>query len=670
MSTRQRNTAWILLVGILLAAFFLRQYRLLDFPYHGDEVDEGDIALEILHGHLAPFYPQNEGNEPLYQFVLAPFFAVLGDSVIANRWPSVAWSTVLVALMYVYGRTLFHSWRVGVMAAGLTAVLWYPTVFGRLGLREISQPVMMTPALLGLVMTFRASSHQQALQAALIGGVFAGLTSYTFLSGRGFPIIVILFLAYAALAQRDRVRKQWRALLIYFVLMIGLSIPLHTYLAIHPELDYHVRDLGERSWLAQGDLNGLMTAALKTLGMFTVQGDMNWVRNIPGRPVFVGPEGWLFYLGVAVCLWHWRKPEYTLQLIVILVMLIPNILTEDPPRWTRSIGILPGLLVTTVLPIEWMWTRVERWSAAWQDQPRIWLNASCAVLVGILGVSIYARTASDMFQVWIDNPGVYWMTLAFYDSAAQYINRSSDVTPFNYLMDVYTPWRKHNLQRPVQRKEIALRWSVNSAFVFPDDPRGWRVAFQIMGAPAHPLLDAFLDLDTPIYVDPRVDPEGQRPLRVYAVPRARLDEHLSRASGGVVFLPGAGVLITTPIQASDMLQFLGYEILNLDARPGSDLNVLTYWRVLRRPPSMAVFLHLLDREQKIVAQFDGFEVVVDDLMVGDTIVQLHALSMPADLPAEVYRFEMGAYTRDDLKRLVLNVGTDHVWLQTWQSTAK
>jgi len=85
---------------------------------------------------------------------------------------------------------------------------------------------------------------------------------------------------------------------------------------------------------------------------------------------------------------------------------------------------------------------------------------------------------------------------------------------------------------------------------------------------------------------------------------------------------------------------------------------------------MAVFLHLLDREQKIVAQFDGFEVVVDDLMVGDTIVQLHALSMPADLPAEVYRFEMGAYTRDDLKRLVLNVGTDHVWLQTWQSTAK
>ena len=74
----KRNTAWALLLVILLGAFFLRQYRLLDFPYHGDEVDEGDIALDILHGHLAPFYAQNEGNEALYQFVLVPFFAVLG----------------------------------------------------------------------------------------------------------------------------------------------------------------------------------------------------------------------------------------------------------------------------------------------------------------------------------------------------------------------------------------------------------------------------------------------------------------------------------------------------------------------------------------------------------------------------------------------------------------
>jgi hypothetical protein len=404
--------------------------------------------------------------------------------------------------------------------------------------------------------------------------------------------------------------------------------------------------------------------------MFTVRGDMNWVRNIPGRPVFVGPEGWLFYLGVVLCAWRWRKPEYVLQLIVIATFLAPNILADNPPWWTRSIGILPGLLVVPVLPLEWAWARVEHWSFAWRDWRRVWITAACALLVGILGVSIYARTAADMFQVWIDNPGVYWMTLAFYDSAGKYVNQSADSTPLNYVMDYYTPWRKHNVQRVVQRQDVALRWSVRSAFVFPDDPRGWRVAFQIQGAPALPLLNVFLDLDAPIYVDSRVDPEGQRPLRVYAVPRARLDEHLSRASAGAVFLPGASTPMASPIQVGNLLQFMGYEVLNPDARPGSDLNVLTYWRVLRRPPDMAVFLHLLNSEPKVVAQYDGFDVVVDDLVAGDIVVQLHTLNLPADLPLGAYRFEMGAYTRDDLKRLPLNVGTDAVWLQAWQPGAR
>jgi hypothetical protein len=338
----KKKTALILLVVILIAAFFLRQYRLLDFPYHGDEVDEGDIAVQVLHGNLAPFYPQNEGNEALYQFVLAPLFAILGESVMTHRWASAAWSMVLVALMYTYGRTLFRSWRVGVMAAGLAAALWWPTVFGRLGLREISQPVMMTPALIGLVLALRASTPRRAMKAAEVGGIFAGLTAYTFLSGRGFPVLVLAFLAYVALLQRERLRQQWRALFVYCALMIGMTALLFVYLSAHPELDFHVRDLGAQSWLGRGDYAQIVPQVLGTLGMFTASGDMNWVRNIPGRAVFPGPEGWLFYLGVALCLWRWRKPEYILQLIVVATFLAPNVLADNPPWFTRSIGILPG----------------------------------------------------------------------------------------------------------------------------------------------------------------------------------------------------------------------------------------------------------------------------------------------------------------------------------------
>jgi 4-amino-4-deoxy-L-arabinose transferase-like glycosyltransferase len=654
------RTRWILLIVILWVAFLLREYRLLDFPLHGDEVDEGDIALDILHGHLALFYPQNEGNEPLYQAIMAPFFAVLGDSVIANRFPSTLWSTLFVALMYTYTRILFRNRRAGLMAAGLTAILWWPTVFGRLGLREISQAVMMIPSLIGLVIASRDPSDRRAWRAAIIGGIFAGLTSYTFLSGRGFSAVIVLFLIYLAIFQREQLRKRWRPLAVYTALTIGITIPLLAYLHLHPELDFHVQDLGTRNWFAQGSIDALIRNVQATLGMFTIAGDINWVRNIPGRPVFPGVEGWLFYLGIALCVWRWRKPEFVLQLIVIATFLMPNILTEDPPRWTRSIGILPGLMVVPILPIDWAWSRITQSIA---NNRRMMVNAMSALLVGLVGISILARTATDMFGTWLDNPGIYWMTLAFYDGAGNYVHRASGTTPFNYVMDVYTDWREHNIQRPVQRNDVAMRYSVLTALVFPNDARGNRIAFQIFGPPANALTKTFLDLDQPIFVDARVDPQGERPLHVYFVPRARLDARLAQAQSNPVISPATNLPIQSPLRAGDDLEFAGYEILNSDARPGVDLQVLTYWRILQPPPNLAVFLHLVDAQQRVVAQFDGFEAIVDKLAPGDIVVQLHTLSLPGNLTPGAYRFELGVYKRDDLKRLPLSIGTDYAWLQ-------
>lgn len=652
--TKNQALSWMVI--ILLGAFFLRQYRLLDFPYHGDEVDEGDIALEILHGHLAPFYPQNEGNEPLYQFTLAPFFAVLGDTVIANRFPSAAWSMVFVALMYAYARKSFSSRRAGVLAAALAAALWWTTVFGRLGLREISQPVMMTPALIALIIILRDNNAAHARRAAFIGAIFAGLTSYTFPAGRGFPILVILFLLYAALAHRQRLHAHWREFAIYLSGMVAIIIPLWLYLIQNAPLDFHVGDLTQRSWLMQGKWEEFLPNLRATLGMFTFHGDENWVRNIAGRPVFPGIEGWIFYFGVALCLWRWRKPEYALQLIVLAVMLAPNVLAEDPPRWTRGIGILPGLIAAAVVPVESVWARLAN-----NSRTRVAYGA----LIAFLGISIYARTAFDMFDIWIDHPGVYWMTLAFYDGAGKYIHQSADTTPVNYVMDVHADWREHNVTRVAARTDVEMRFSVQNALVFPLDRRGLRVAFQNLAAPPADLLVPFVNLEHPVYTDTRVDPEGNHPLQIYSVPGAQIGEQMTRAKSGAVFPPGSNTRVESFL-ISDLMEFNGYQILNPAARPGQSLNVLTYWRVLRAPPDLAIFLHLLDSSGKVVAQYDGFDVVTPHLKADDIVVQLHALQLPPDLPSATYRFEIGAYMRADGKRLPLVPGGDHLWLQTWE----
>jgi len=440
---------------------------------------------------------------------------------------------------------------------------------------------------------------------------------------------------------------------------------------MRPELEFHVRELAELGWMARRDFGEWSVPILDTLGMFTVSGDQNWVRNIPGRPVFVGLEGVLFYGGVGLCLLRWREPKYVLQLIVIAVMLVPNILTHDPPRWTRAIGVLPGLMAITVLPVEWGWRRLEAWTRFKASRSSFRVRATYVCLVAFLGISIYARTAFDMFRVWIDHPGVYWMTLAFYDGAGKYVNASSDATPFNYVFDFYEDWRKNNVAHVVQRSDVALRWSEYNAFVFPADPRGSRVAFQILGAPATPLLYAFLDLDAPLHIDPRIEPEGRRLLRVYFIPRERLEKHLAQARQGSVFLPDSLAPLSVPINVGASLEFLGYRVFDESVRANSSLHLLTYWRVLRQPPpTTAAFVHLLDAEKNILAQFDGLQVVVENLAPGDIIVQLHTLEIPDDLPPDTFRLVSGVYVREDQRRLLFSVGSDHILLETWRPPPK
>jgi hypothetical protein len=448
--------------------------------------------------------------------------------------------------------------------------------------------------------------------------------------------------------------------------MAVVSTWLYVHLYTHPDQDARI---GLAGWgletIIKGGWLSFWAALSGTLGMFTVKGESVWLYNITGRPVFVGPEGWLFYLGVLMCLWRVRKPEYALQLIVIAIMLVPSFITENPPSWTRSIGILPALLVVVVLPVEWLWSRLE--SGPLRPSYRRLVLPLYALLVLGLGVSVYWRTAYDMLVVWMNHPGTYWMSLAFYDETAEYINCSSDPAPLNFNMPVYTPWRRSNLLRPIQRRDVALRLGVNNAFVFPDSLHGLRVAFQIYEPPAQALQAAFFD-PAPSYIGPRADPVGEHPLRVYSITRARLDDRLARAQEGRLFFPYTDTPINSTVEIGEWLRFLGYELLNPGAGPGGTLNALTYWRVLKRPPEMAVFLHLLGQDKQLVAQYDGFDVMVEELAPGDIVVQLHALQLPPDLPPAEYRFQMGAYERDSLQRFPLSVDTADriVWLQPWR----
>jgi 4-amino-4-deoxy-L-arabinose transferase-like glycosyltransferase len=112
------------------------------------------------------------------------------------------------------------------------------------------------------------------------------------------------------------------------------------------------------------------------------------------------------------------------------------------------------------------------------------------------------------------------------------------------------------------------------------------------------------------------------------------------------------------------LVFLGYEAPRA-AQPGTDLEVLTFWRV-RDPPSrpLSLMLHLAGADGVPAAVGDGLGVPVDQWRAGDIIVQRHQLAVPEETPPGEYVLKAGAYWLDSLERwAVTGKSSDSILLE-------
>lgn len=81
--------------------------------------------------------------------------------------------------------------------------------------------------------------------------------------------------------------------------------------------------------------------------------------------------------------------------------------------------------------------------------------------------------------------------------------------------------------------------------------------------------------------------------------------------------------LETPILFDDKIALLGYEWVGEAGRP---LSLVSYWEIVAPvPPDLVTFVHLMDENEQLRAQFDGLDAVVTTLPVGDRFVQLHPL---------------------------------------------
>jgi 4-amino-4-deoxy-L-arabinose transferase-like glycosyltransferase len=671
----QRKTALRIATLLLLISAWFRAWdaeRVPPGPHH-DEIINGQIVREFIWPVLpawlrpadaAPVIPwltlQKNPRGPdlqehawLYQVTLAGTLGAVGLNPAGMRLADFIWGMLSVSACYALTRRLFGR-RAALLAMAVQAVSFWSVSIARAGMRTGTIAPML--ALAGCLFWDAAQRRGGATGRFALAGALFGVSVYGYLSARPMVLVFVALAVYWMWRRPSGVeRRKLAAGLAAFLMAAAVVVaPLAIYLAGHPEENLRVNMLGgPLQALAAGRPGEIIQTTLATLGMFAWRGDPQWHYNISGQPI-LDPVGAIFFIaGLGWAVWTWKQPACAFAVLWLAVSLTPGMLSQPAPHNLRTVAAQAVAFGLVGLGVERLASLAQR------ARPAVYALAA----VWWLGFAVW--NFQGYFQVWAQNDEVWFYYQGGVTQLARYLDRSPDPTPVA-ACSIFPETEYEDFFRSprqtfdfvLRRRDLAIRW-FNCSFsmvipaggrarvIFPEADRNWN------------MLDWSLEDwradSTPVHDDGA--PDGT----VYQLDAARpLGEigALTRTSE-VVWSPEAGVdgRAALPIDFGHAVELLGYRVEPASRRPGEDVRVLTYWRVIGRPPMfMTGFAHLLSDPTHILAQHDQQAMLYDTLQPGDVFVQVYFLTIPDGASPGQYRLSVGWYVSRTLRRLTVYDG--------------
>ncbi len=667
----KRNfTELTLIVAITLFAFGLRLWQLDNFPpgWRDDEIINSlVISQHVLDGELAVYYADASGHEALYHALNAIFLGLFGATVWGIRYLSVILGTLTVPLTYLMGKKLFGATTGLVAAAGLAVSFW-ALMYSRIGLRHILMPPLTLAACYFFWRGFEAenkrlgirdwrlhASLQSPISNFTISAVFVGLGFYTYFASRGVPMILAVFLVYAALVAWPMVKGKWRGLVWLFVLTAVLAVPLLLTLQQQPESEARVAELAvPLVALGEGNVAPLVEHVLITLGMFVNQGDGEWLYNIPDRPVLTSIGAIFFWLGVAITavltfipLWHklkqWlqkqpARPTRHVELASAFLLLwwlagiSPAFISVPPASLGHTILAQPVVFILAAVPFWGLGTR--NWGLG------RWKTAAITLLALIFVASVAVRDWPDYFVNWPERGMVRFLYRADFHELANYVNQDDTLTDFGINSMLAGPWdqiaftsdlRRDNAQPRWFNAERAILLAPNLSFTgYPETAVAYPDAYHPTGTTVSSFTLSQTDYTQPIEVPICFENGLCWQTAVYHPEQHTID---------------------LTWQVSRELDLPEREIISNPPPP----NVYA-------GPRLLVFAQLLDVEGNFIVGDDGLWIDIYSLQPGDVFMQQHRFMLPEDLEADKAAV-FGLYDPMTGTRILTEDGQDHIKLE-------
>ncbi|NTU63072.1 MAG: glycosyltransferase family 39 protein, partial [Chloroflexi bacterium] len=348
---------------------------------------------------------------------------MFGKSVWAARLPSIVLSLIAMCVIWALARRLFGPIAALTALAGFAITFW-TVAFGRI----VSPVVMIVPlGALSAYFFWRAFSAQgkRALALWVCAGLWLGMALLAYTASRVLPVVFVAFGVYALISKQNERRKWIKAIAITVGVAAIVAAPMFIYLATNPaddQLGFFDIDRPLRE-LKQGNLEPMIETSLRTLGMFTFVGDPLPYYDVPDRPVLDPIGSLLLLIGLIICVWRWRKPEYIFVLLWFFIGLIPSMLSQPAPNYTRTLSTQIIFLIIVGIAVD-----------AWV---RRFPNKLTYALIGLIFAGNLVWTARDYFFVWPANNEVrFWHHTGLY-AVTQHAQRDPDNSPLVVCLPDY-----------------------------------------------------------------------------------------------------------------------------------------------------------------------------------------------------------------------------------------
>ncbi|MBL7065235.1 MAG: hypothetical protein ISS49_13665 [Anaerolineae bacterium] len=695
------------LLLVLLIAAALRLYRLPGLPLglHYDEAANGILAGEIARGVKTPvFIPSYTGKEVLFFYWAALWMKLLGATPMALRLSAALVGLATVAATVWAVRELLHGRRdagwVSLLTGAFLATSFWHLILSRYGFRAVTQPLMQALTVAALWRGLRLGNpsrpdrptNQPPAPWLILAGFFCGLTAYTYLAARAFPIPLAVALLTLLVADRRHRRTRLGQLALFVIAAALVLAPLAYYWLAHPG-----SFLTRTQQVAAGSWAGAWAGFRACLGMFFLRGDPYIRFNLPGRPLFDPITAVLSLLGLLALIKSQIKPQppstrppapntqypisntqYPISntqhpasshlhlasrvflLTSLPIMLLPSALAvgDVTPSNLRTVGLLPFVYLFPALGLSVLKSQISNLkSRISRHLPSVLRPPSSVIrhsLPSILHSTFFLLLLATLafaappayFRDWASSSALYYAADGDLADVAAYLNQADPATAPPYVASIHY---RHPTLAFLAEDYGTIRWLTGGrTVVFP--AQGEALLIFPRSASEHLAWVRAVLPDGSLVAAPP-GPDGAPAFHVYRVGPA------PDGSTETAEVPAPTHPLTADLAHAVLL--LGYDVIG-EPTSGKHAEVAVWFRVLNIPDQgdYGPIARLTDRWGFVWGETQPFHYPSEQWTAGEWVVDHLSIPVAPGAPPGEYlvRFSLYSASGDSLLPVLDDAG--------------